>query len=295
MTHVHHERGRVLTFALAANGVLLVAEVVAGIVTGSLALLADAVHMVSDVAALGVALLAQRLVERPASVRHTYGLQRAEVLGAQANAVLLIAGAGLVLAEAVRRLGTTPDIEGPGMLAVATLGLVVNVVSAVALARVAGRSVNMRGALWHMTSDAAGSVAAIAAGVAIVVWGATWVDPVASIAIAALVLAAAWHLLRETVGVLLEGAPKHLDAGDVERTLAADPAVQDVHHLHLWSLASDVPAVSAHVVLRGEVSLHDAQIHGNRLREALLDRFGITHATFELECHGCGDEHRHAG
>jgi cobalt-zinc-cadmium efflux system protein len=281
--------------ALVANLILLVVEIVGGVITGSLALLADAAHMVSDVAALGVALLAQRLIERPASVRHTYGLQRAEVLGAQANAMLLIVGGGVVLFEAFRRLGSPPAVEGGGLLVVATLGFIVNVASAIMLARVAGRSMNMRGALWHMTSDAAGSLAAIVAGVAIVVWQAGWVDPAASIVIAVLVLVAAWRLLRDTVGVLLESAPRDLDARDVERTLAADPAVEDVHHLHLWSLASDVPAVSAHVVLHGEVSLHEAQVHGDRLRAALMERFGIGHATLELECHGCGDEHRHAG
>lgn len=289
--HVHGERRhlqrRALRIALVANGAFFGAEVVGGLVFNSLALLADAAHMLSDVAALGIALFAQRLLDRPATAEHTFGLQRAEVLGAQLNAVTLFAASGWILYEAVRRLGSPPEVLGGGLLVVATAGLAVNVGSAVLLARAAGRSLNMRGAYVHMTLDAAGSVAAIAAGVSVVVWNALWVDPVVSIAIAVLVLWSAGRLMRETVHVLLEGAPRHLDPGDVEAHLFADGAVSDVHHLHLWSLASDVPALSAHVVLGGELSLHDAQEEGDRLRRDLRERFGIEHTTLELECHGC--------
>lgn len=289
--HAHGERRalqrRALRIALVANGVFLGVEVAGGLLFNSLALLADAAHMLSDVAALGIALFAQRLLDRPATAEHTFGLQRAEVLGAQLNAVTLFAASGWILYEAVRRLGEPPEVLGGGLLVVATTGLLVNVGSAVLLARAAGRSLNMRGAYVHMALDAAGSVAAIAAGVSVVVWNALWVDPVVSIAIAALVLWSAGRLMRETVHVLLEGTPRHLDPEDVEAHLFADGAVEDVHHLHLWSLASDVPALSAHVVLGGELSLHDAQEEGDRLRRDLSERFGIEHTTLELECHGC--------
>lgn len=282
-------RRRVLRIALVANGAFFGVEVAGGIVFGSLALLADAAHMLSDVAALSIALVAQRLTERPATSRHTFGLQRAEVLGAQANAVLLLGAAGWIVYEAVQRFDAVPEIQGAGLLTVATAGLVVNAVSAVILRRAAGRSLNMRGAFLHMTLDAAGSVAAIAAGVAIVVWDAGWVDPAASIAIAGLVVWSAVRLLHRATHVLMEGAPSHLDAVEVERFLAADPAVEDVHHLHLWNLASDVPSLSAHVVIGGTPSLHEAQIEGDRLRQKVFERFGIGHTTFELECHECDD------
>jgi cobalt-zinc-cadmium efflux system protein len=289
--HAHAHRAtqrRALWISLVANAGFMVVEVVGGFAFNSLALLADAAHMLSDVAGLGIALVAQQLVDRRATARHSYGLQRAEVLGAQANGIILLAVAGWIMFEAVGRIGDPADVAGAGLLVVATLGLLVNVASAVLLARAQGQSLNMRGAFVHMAADAAGSVAAIAAGVAIVVWDANWVDPVASIVIAVLVLFAAWGLLRDTAQVLLEGTPRGMDPAIVEATLAADAEVEAVHHLHLWNLASDVPAMSAHIVLRGEeVTLHDAQASGDRLKALLDTRFGITHATLELECHPC--------
>jgi len=278
---------RALWMSLVANAGFMVVEVVGGVAFHSLALLADAAHMLSDVAGLGIALIAQQLVDRPASARHTYGLQRSEVLGAQANGLTLLAVAGWITFEAVRRIGAPADVVGGGMLVVAVLGLAVNLGSAVILARAGGASLNMRGAFVHMAVDAAGSVGAIAAGVAVVVWGANWVDPAVSILIAALVLWSAWGLLRDTTRVLLEATPKGLDPPTVEAALADAEDVETVHHLHLWNLASDVPALSAHVVLRGEVTLHQAQESGERLKAMLDDRFGIEHATLELECHPC--------
>jgi cobalt-zinc-cadmium efflux system protein len=299
--HSHVTRStqrRALWISLVANGVFMVVEFFGGLVFQSLALIADAAHMLSDVAGLSVALVAQHLVDRRATARHSYGLQRAEVLGAQANGLALLVVAAWVIYEAVRRIGDPADVAGGGLLVVATIGLVVNVVSAVLLARAQGRSLNMRGAFVHMTMDAAGSVAAMVAGISVVVWNADWVDPVASILIAVLVLWSAWGLLRDTAHVLLEGTPRGLDPASVEATLAADDEVEAVHHLHLWNLASDVPAMSAHVVLRGEVSLHDAQTSGDRLKALLERRFGITHTTLELECHPCDpapDEHTRSG
>lgn len=284
---VSERRRRALRIALYANAGFMVAEVGGGIVFGSLALLADAAHMLSDVAGLAIALLAERLVDRPASVRHTFGLQRAEVLGAQANGVLLLATAGWILFEAVRRLSNPPEVAGPGLLVVATLGLAVNIASAIMLARASGKSLNMRGATAHMISDAAGSVGAIIAGVAVTLFEANWVDPVASAFIAALVVWTAWGLLRDTTHVLLEGAPTDIDAEQVERWLAASPGVASVHHIHLWHLTSETAALSAHLVLEGELSLHQAQAHGDEIKRSLARRFAIHHSTLELECHTC--------
>jgi cobalt-zinc-cadmium efflux system protein len=278
---------RALVVSLGLNAVFLVAEVVGGLAFRSLALLADAAHMTSDVAGLTIALVAQRLLERPATARHSYGLQRAEVLGAQANAITLLAVAGWIVYEAIRRLGEPVEVLGGGLLVVATLGLAVNLGSAVLLARARGGSLNMHGAFVHMAVDAAGSVGAIAAGVAVVAWDANWADPAISIAIAALVLWSAWGLLRDTAHVLMAGAPAGIDPTEVEATVAGDDEVEAVHHLHLWNLASDVPALSAHVVVKGEVSLHDAQETGDRLKALLDERFGIEHASLELECHVC--------
>jgi cobalt-zinc-cadmium efflux system protein len=278
---------RALWIALVANSVFLVAEVVGGLAFGSLALLADAGHMASDVFGLGAALVAQALSLRPASSRHTYGLQRAEVIGALANALILLAIVGWIAVEAFQRLQQPSEVQGGGLLLVASLGLIVNAGSAVVVRRAQGRSLNMRGAFLHMAADTAGSLGAVVAGIAVIFWGAEWVDPIASLAIALLVLWSSWSLLVGTVHVLLEGAPRGLDPKEIEDALAADRAVESVHHLHLWSLASDVPALSAHVVIAGEVTLHEAQARGDSLKAMLARRFGIDHATLDLECHAC--------
>lgn len=283
---------RALRLTLLANAVFLVVEVVAGLATRSLALLADSAHMASDVAALVVALGAQHLLERPATDRHSYGLQRAEVLGAQANGIGLLVVAAWIIVTAVQRLGSPTDVHGGPLVVVALLGLAVNLVSVAILQRAAGESLNMRGAMLHMGLDAAGSVAAVIAGIA-AVQGAHRVDPAVSILVAVLVLWSAWSLLRSTAHVLLEGTPRGVDPDAVTKALLAQAGVEAVHHLHVWSLASDVPALSAHVVLEGEQTLHDAQAAGGRLKELLDHRFGITHATLELECHPCaGPEER---
>ncbi|MGH2789236.1 MAG: cation diffusion facilitator family transporter [Actinomycetota bacterium] len=289
-THQHGDRNvqrRALWIALGINASYMVAEVIGGIAFNSLALLADAAHMFSDVIGLGIALYAQQLMLRAASARHTYGFQRAEVLGALANGVTLVAVVGWIGFEAVRRLMDPEPVRGAGLLVVAVIGLLINLGSAVILGRAQGRSLNMRGAFIHMAADAAGSVAVIVAALGVLIWGASWVDPLASFAIAILVLWATWGLLRDTVHVLMEGAPRHLKLDEVEDAMASQEGVREIHHLHLWNLASDVPALSAHMLLRSGDSLHDAQLQGDRLKALLHERFGIEHATLELECHSC--------
>jgi cobalt-zinc-cadmium efflux system protein len=280
-------RRRALWFSLVANGAFVVVEIAGGLLFRSLALVADAAHLVTDVAALGIALLAQRLVSRPATDRHSYGLQRAEVLAAQANSVILLVVSGWLFYEAARRASRPPDVVGAGLLGVALAGLVVNLGSAALLARAQGRSLNMRGVVLHMVADAAGSLGAVVAGVAVLVWGADWADPVASMLIAGLVVWSAWGLLRDTTRVLLEGVPHGTDPAQLEAALSGADGVEGVHHLHVWNLASDVSSLSAHVVLEGELSLHDAQHRVGELKTMLEDRFGIAHTTLELECHGC--------
>jgi cobalt-zinc-cadmium efflux system protein len=294
VTHDHSDdlrsaQRRALWVALAVNGAYLIVEVVGGLAFNSLALLADAGHMLSDVAGLAIAVAALSLMTRPASAKHSYGLQRAEVLGALANGVILIAVVGWILYESVQRIVDPEPVSGTGVLVVATIGLAVNVGSAVILARARGTSLNMHGAFLHMVSDAAGSVAVMVAAVAVIGWNATWVDPLASIAIGVLILAATWGLIRDTVHVLMEGVPRTMNAGEVEGAIVSHPYVESVHHLHLWNLASDVPALSAHVVLSGELNLHEAQQRGDAVKGLLRDDFGIEHSTLEIECHPCDE------
>jgi cobalt-zinc-cadmium efflux system protein len=285
------QRRRALWIALCANAGYLVLQVVAALAFGSLALLADGVHMVSDVAALAIALVAQRVATAAPSRRHTYGLVRAEVIGAQVNALLLLGAAAWIVIEAVQRLGETPEIDGTGVAVVAALGLAVNGGSAWVVARAADANLNLRGAFWHLAGDALGSLGALVAGIAVAVADATWVDAAASIFIAALIVVSALVLLRDVGRVLLEGAPAGLQVDDVERALADVPRVEAVHHVHVWSLGSETPALSAHVVLAGEPTLHEAQAQGDELRAMLAERFGIGHATLELECHDCVEGH----
>jgi cobalt-zinc-cadmium efflux system protein len=289
---------RVLLFVLVLNAALLAAELVGGLMFDSLALLADASHAVTDVVAMAIALVAQRLASRAGTERHTYGLRRTEALGAQASAVLLLAAAAWIFVEAAQRLDTPAAVDGGGVIGVGSVALVVNVLSAWMLARVRGTNLNLRGAFLHMSADAAASLGAVAAGVAVLAFDAERADPVASIVVGVLVVVSAWHLLRDTTNVLLEGAPRGVDVAAIEAALAAEPRVAAVHHLHVWELASDLPALSVHVVLEGEPTLHDAQADGDRLKAMLTERFGIEHATLELECHDCADaekgDHEHA-
>ena len=161
----------------------------------------------------------------------------------------------------------------------------VNIASASLLRRAAGDSLNMRGAFLHLASDAVGSFGAVAAGASILIWDNHRVDPAVALLVSGLVLWASWRLLRQTTHVLLEGTPQGMDASEVERALASEHGVNGVHHLHLWSLASDVPSLSAHIVLDGSTSMHDAQIRGEQLKVMLAERFGVGHATLEMECH----------
>ena len=286
---------RALWLTLVLNGGYMGAEIAGGIVFGSLALLADAAHLAADVVGLGIALLAQALVTRPASARHSFGLRRAEALGAQANAVLLGGTTVWIIVEAANRLGSPERVDGLGLVVVAAGGVVVNIVG-VQLIRAAGaHDLNMRGALVHLAADAIGSLGALGAGFAVLAFDADRVDPAVSIGIALLVVWAAWGLLRDTTHVLLEGTPRGVDVDELAAALEAGPGVAAVHHLHVWELASDMPALSAHIVLDDEPTLHDAQARGDALKSMLAERFGIHHATLELECHECDEESARPG
>lgn len=274
---------RALGWALGVNIALLVVEVIGGVIFGSLALLADAAHLVSDVAGLGIALGALILTARPVSIRHSFGFARAEVMAAQVSSLLLLAAGVWILIEGVTRLGDPVPVQGAGLAAIATLGLVVNAGSAIVVHRAQGESLNMRASFVHLATDAAGSLGAVVAGLVIMGWGWARADSVVSIATAALVLWTGWGLLRESTHVLMEGTPRGLDPDEVTAAVAEVDGVVGVHHLHLWNLASDVPAASAHVVLSGQPTLHEAQQTADAVRAALADRFALTNVTLELE------------
>jgi cobalt-zinc-cadmium efflux system protein len=265
---------------LALTVVILVVEVAGAVLSGSLALLADAGHVLTDGAGIGLALLAVRFAARPATPRRTFGYYRLEILAAVVNAVLLFGVAGFVLVEAWRRLAEPPEVASGLMLAVAVAGLVANAVSLWLLRRGQAESLNLRGAYLEVLGDLLGSAAVLAAAAVIAVTGFQAADPIASILIGVLILPRTWRLLREAVDVLLEAAPRGVDLAEVRRHLIETPGVTDVHDLHAWTITSGLPVLSAHVVLeRGA----DAGRVLDGLGDCLAGHFDIEHSTFQLE------------
>ncbi|WP_347059774.1 cation diffusion facilitator family transporter [Blastococcus sp. HT6-30] len=275
---------RRLAVVLALTVAVLGAEVVGAVLSGSLALLADAGHMATDAAGIALALGAVTLAQRPARGRRTFGWQRAEILAAVANGVLLLGVAGYVLVEAVRRIGNPPEVGSGLMLAIAVVGLVVNLIGLAVLHRGRGESLNVRGAYLEVLADALGSVAVIVAAVVIATTGWTPADTVASLVIGCLVLPRAWHLLRDALDVLLEAAPRGVDLDQVRAHIVAVDGVLGVHDLHAWTITSGLPVLSAHVVVSDEAL---AVGHGGRVLDALCaclgSHFDMEHCTFQLE------------
>jgi cobalt-zinc-cadmium efflux system protein len=275
--------------ALALIVSYMVAEVAAGILAGSLALLSDAAHMLTDAVALAIALVASRLAERPARGAMTYGLGRAEILSAQANGVTLLVLGVLIVVDAIRRLVAPPSVSGLPVLIVALVGIVVNVLAAAILARGSGsgragsdsqRSLNLEGSYRHIVTDLYGFIAtAVAAGV-ILATGFARADALASLIIAALLLHAGYGLLMQSGRVFMEAAPAGLDPEEIGRTLAAQTGVVEVHDLHVWEVTSGFPALSAHVVVHAGDDCHERR----RLLQALLrEQFAIEHTTLQVD------------
>ena len=276
---------RALGWALALNGAFLVVEVAGGLALGSLALLADAAHMVADVAGLGIALAGMVLAARPLSTRHSFGFARAEVLAAHLSALLLLGGGLWIVVEALSRI-TAPQpqpVAAVGLMIVAFLGLVINVISAAIVHRAEGESLNMRASVAHLATDAAGSVAALLAGAAIWAFGWQWADPVASLVIAVLVVWAGVRLLLQSTHILMEGTPANLAEPEVRTAIGDVPGVVDVHHVHLWNLTSEIAACSAHVVLAGNPTLRQTRQTAGAVKDTLASRFGLTNVTLEFE------------
>ena len=278
-----HGRGadrRALAVVFALTSAFMVAEVIGGLVTGSLALLADAGHMLSDALSLGVALFAVWLAGRPATPNRSFGYKRAEILAALFNGATLIAISIWIFVEAYQRFFEPPEILGGWMLAVAALGLVVNVAGAAILWRSGGESLNLQGALRHVLADVLGSVGAIAAALVILATGWRYADPIISVLIGLLVLGSSWRLVRDSTNILLEGTPPGIDAGEVGRSMAGVPGVSEVHDLHVWTITSGFPALAAHVLVG-----RDEDCHARRrdLEEVLAREYGIEHTTLQVD------------
>ena len=261
------------------TSVFMVVEVVVGVWSGSLALLADAGHMLADAGALVLALVAQHFADKPRTDRSTFGLRRAEVLAAFVNGITLAFVSLLIIKEAIERWVMPVQIQGRAMLATAVAGLVVNLLVALMLMR--GQSnLNVRAALAHVLTDALGSVGAILASLAVLLWGLTRADPLLSGLIAVLVAFSGWRVLRETTAILLEGAPAHLDVAEIERMIAKCAGVASVHDLHVWRISERFDTLTAHVTLKRG---HHGTDVCREVAECLKSQYGLDHVTIQPE------------
>lgn len=287
-------RGKLLA-VLGLTLTVLVVQVVVGVLTGSLALLADAGHMLSDSVGLVLALAAIAVAQRPGGPRHTYGVHRTEVLAAGANGVILLGICAVIAVNAVRRLDDPPAIDGGPVLAAGAIGLVVNIIGLVVLRSGARESLNVRGAYLEVLGDALGSVAVIVSAVVIVTTGWHAADPIASLAIAVLVVPRAVSLLRDVGEVLLESSPRGMDLDELRTHILGVQGVVDVHDLHVWTITSGMPVMSAHVVV-DETVADMGEAHGvlDRLGACLSDHFDVAHSTFQLEPVGHVEPEGHA-
>ena len=297
--HDHHAHGhhhgpanydRAFAVGIGLNVAYVVAEAGAGLWTGSVALLADAGHNLSDVLGLAVAWGGAALARRPASGRYTYGWKGATILAALANSLLLLVALGAVMLEAARRLAEPAPVMGGVVAGVAAVGILVNGLTALLFARGRHGDVNIRGAFLHMAADAAVSAGVVGAGLVILWTGAAWVDPLSSMVIAALIVWRTWGLLRETTEMALQAVPRGIDPEAVRMALRTMPGVSQVHDLHIWPMSTTEPVLTAHLVMPdgwpGDGFLEEA-------RRMLHERYGIGHATLQVETGTCGDGQAH--
>ncbi|MES2554078.1 MAG: cation diffusion facilitator family transporter [Pseudomonadota bacterium] len=284
--HSHKHGGdTTLLWPLLLTAVFAVVEVVGGLYTGSLALLGDAGHMLSDVAALGLAWLGAWIARRPASSRHSYGLMRAEVIVALVNGLVMLVVVAAIVYEAILRLQNPQPVHGAAVTFIALVGLAVNIIVARQLHQ-HQHNINNRAALLHVIGDMLGSIAAVISGIVIYFSGWMPIDPILSLVISALILFSTVQLLREVLQVLMEGVPRHLDIDAVTASMSALPDVHSIHSVHIWALSSEITAISAHVTLN---EMDDWQRVLVALRAMLHERYGIDHVTLQPELQGCAE------
>lgn len=286
--HANESNMRRVIIALVLTGSFMLVEVVGGILSGSLALLADAGHMLTDTMALALAAVAFHVSKRPADGKLTYGYQRFQILAAFVNGLSLLAIVGWILYEAVSRFITPRDVLGETMLVVAAAGFVVNIISFIVLHGGDQENLNIRGAALHVAGDLLGSVAAIVAAIVIIYTGWMLIDPLLSLAVAALILRSAWTLVKRSAHVLLEGAPEWLDVDDMQaRIVDRIAGVQGIHHVHVWGLTPQQLMLTMHVELTASAPSQSDVVRN--VKQYLREEYGIGHSTIEIDFDGCAD------
>ena len=290
-SHSHTNNKKALFWAFILITTFMVVEVIGGIMTNSLALLSDAGHMLSDAAALGLSLFAIKLGERKATHSKTYGYKRFEIIAAALNGLTLIFISIYIFIEAYHRFADPPEVQSMGMLTISVIGLLVNILAAWILMRGdKDENLNVRSAFLHVLGDMLGSVGAITAALLIYFFGWGLADPIASVAVAILIIISGWRVTKESFHVLMEGAPEQIELNEVKDEIMKIPEVKDVHDVHIWSITSGVLMLSGHIAIEGG-GAHDKVLH--KAQALLHDRFGIDHSTLQVEGeeHGCPCAH----
>lgn len=279
-THIRHHERRLLKVALSITGGYCIVEFVGGLFTNSLALLSDAGHMLSDVSAMGLSLFAAYVATLPVTSQKTFGYYRAEILAAFLNGLALWLVAGIIFREAYYRFFSPSEVQGQGMVLIAGVGLLVNIFTAWLLHGAHRSNLNIRGVFLHVLSDALGSAGAIVAGIVILQTGWYWVDPITSVIIGILILLSSFNLVHESVDILMQATPRHLNLLEVQQTLEKLPGVARIHDLHIWTLTSGLFTLTAHVVVNNNCDHHTLL---NTLEQTIQQRFDINHITIQLE------------
>ena len=274
-----------LALALSITTLMMVVEFVGGLISGSLALISDAGHMLTDTGALALALFALWFSRRPATAEKTYGFYRVEILSALLNGSLLVVIAGYIFYEAIQRFINPSEVQGMLMLAVAGIGLLANLIGAFILSKGSKENLNVSAALWHILSDALSSVGVIIGGLIIIFTGVFIIDPIIGALIAVVILRGAWRVIRESVDILLEATPKDIKYEEVEQAMKIE-GVKDIHDLHIWTITSGMRALSAHVLI-DDTLISECGNVSKKIKNILLEKYSIDHVTLEFECESC--------
>ena len=291
MSHAHeHEHapqgGRALIITLVITVVFMVTELVGGLLSGSLALVGDAGHMLVDVLALGLSLFAAYLARRPSTLSRTFGYHRVEIMAALANGSVLVLVSAFIFFEAADRFRSPPEVKTPLMITIAVIGLLANIAGILVLRRSSGTSLNLRGAFFHVLGDAMSSVGVIIAGIIIAATGWTAADPVVAVIIGIIILWGSVRLVRDSVDILMEAAPKNINAEAVVGVLKKISGVEEIHDIHIWTITSGIVALSAHLMIADQMVSVSTDVRDSVNRE-LKEQFGITHTTLQLESSRC--------
>jgi cobalt-zinc-cadmium efflux system protein len=284
--HANHAAGRPLKITLGLVLVIMVAEIVGGVLSNSLALLSDAGHMLTDALALGLSLFAMNLARRPATATRTFGYHRAEIMAALANGTILVLVSAFIFDEAALRFSSPPTVKTPLMMIVASIGLAANLIGIMLLRRGSRSSINIRAAFWHVAGDTLSSVGVIIAGVVIYFTGWYIADPILAVVIGVIILWGAVRIVKESVDILLESVPVHVRMEDVNAAVKKVPGVVDMHDVHIWTITSGIYALSAHLSIADQTVSQSGDTV-TKVNEVLAGEFNITHTTLQLECDSC--------